>query len=69
VATLTEIADEARRLLGKQTIGIAQVGPLVYISPGDGRTITVKGDMTLPLADFSRQALQPALKEATHASS
>jgi hypothetical protein len=68
--TLADITSEVKRLLGKQVIGISTVGDLIYINDGTGKVVTVRAtadDMSLPIDEFSRRILAPALEATPHA--
>jgi hypothetical protein len=67
--TLADITTEVKRLLGKQVIGISTVGDLIYINDGTGKVVTVRAttdEMSLPISEFSRRILAPALEATPH---
>ena len=72
--TSSDIVAETRRLLNQQVIGVSTVAAdgntMIYISDGTGLIATMKAtdaDLSLPMIDFSRTILAPALKGGRHA--
>ena len=66
--TLNDITNEAKRLLNRRVIGVAQVEDLIYINDSIGHTIVVGAtadQLDLPMTEFSRFILEPAIKEAS----